>query len=296
MKLLVSLCNKESAEGLAEPGVYLYAVDTEAGTREPVPTEHPDLMAANGMTGLCFHEGAVVGVRQRRPNQLVFLDPKTLAVEGVTSLETSMAGHSMVSRDGALYLVATGLDSLLRITPEGEAVVWQHGPGGTDSIHCNGLALHDGRLHVSGFGPKRGDLWSSAEDGFLRDVERDEIVRPGIYHPHTVSDVDGELWWCESSRMSVCNAAGQRLEVPEGYCRGLHVTADRLHVGTSTGRKKSESTGRIIEQNTETGRHAGACQVLVYERDPDDLAACKLLRAIDLSDVGSEIYDLLPLA
>lgn len=313
MKLLVSLCNKESAPGLADPGVYLYLVDTESCAVTPVPTAHPDLRPANGMTGLCFHDGDVIAVRQVRPNQLVRLHPRTLAVQDVWSLEQSAAGHSLLSHGGALYLVATGLDSLLRVTPpraptaaargrltppDGgpqEDVVWRHGDGTADTIHCNSVLRHQGRLHVSGFGPRTGTLWSTAEEGFVLDVETGRVAVPSIYHPHSATDVEGLLHWCESSRSSVCNALGQRLVVPEGYCRGLHMTAERLHVGCSTGRKKSESTGQVIHATEGRGpRFAGACQVHVFERDRRDLSRCRLLRSIDLSAVGSEIYDLLP--
>ena len=301
MKLLASICNKESAKGKRDPGVYLYEVDTESGACRPVPTEHPDLLPAKGMTGLCRHDDGYLGVRQVRPNQLVRLDPVDLRVTDVWSLERSVAGHSMVSHGGALYLVATGLDSLLRIRlPAGgcalqEEVVWQHAAGRADTIHCNGLTVHAGRLHVSGFGPKQGELWSSADEGFVRDVERDEPLVRGIYHPHTALDVDGVMHWCESSRTSVCNADGERLEVPEGYCRGLVVRGDRLCVGISTGRRKSESTGKSIALNTERGKLAGACRLHVYARAGKGLAGCRLLRSIDLSKKGDEIYDLLAL-
>ena len=296
MELLASICNKESATGKADPGVYLYRIDTESGAVTPVPTEHPDLEPANGMTGLCHHGGKIIGVRQQRPNQLVVLDPVSWAVEHVWSLKHSMAGHSLLSHDGSLYLVATGIDSVLRITPPtGEEVIWSHGAADADTIHCNGITLHKGSVHISGFGPKPGKLWGTAEAGFVLDVQSGERAISGIFHPHTVTDVAGELWWCESARMSVCNARGQRLTIADSYCRGLMVTDDQLIVGTSTGRKKSESTGQVLELNTARGRLAGACRVLVFDRVGDDVADSRLKLEIDLSGRGDEIYDLLPL-
>ncbi|RKY19916.1 MAG: hypothetical protein DRQ55_09275, partial [Planctomycetota bacterium] len=189
MKLLVSLFNKGASPSLRDPGVYLYLVDSETGGVEPVPTEHPDITSANGMTGLCFHEGAVVGVRQRRPNQLVILNRESLAVEAVRTLDLSMAGHSLLSRDGDLYLAATGLNAVLRVTPDAEELIWQHPDGDTDSIHCNGLAQSEGRLLCCGFGPRKGELWSSANAGFVRDVDSGEVLVSDIVHPHALTVV-----------------------------------------------------------------------------------------------------------
>jgi hypothetical protein len=89
-----------------------------------------------------------------------------------------------------------------------------------------------------------GEPWRERLDGAVMRVPGDhatggEIVVRGIEHPHSLLDVDGDLWLCESRRRRVLRFAGWRPDAREvvaelpAYTRGLCLARDWIAVGQS---------------------------------------------------------------
>jgi hypothetical protein len=85
--------------------------------------------------------------------------------------------HSICTDDRSLYAVSTGTDELLQLDLDGEGrvkteqVVWKPDPQTerADLLHLNDVAVIDGRLLISGFGPRPGpNPWQDARGGFVR--------------------------------------------------------------------------------------------------------------------------------
>jgi hypothetical protein len=142
------------------------------------------------------------------------------------------------------------------------------------------------------FGPKSGERWSTALDGYAIDIESGDIVWRGVEHPHSLTAGADDLYVAESRRGRVRGRQhGRRIEV-EGYPRGLAFAVDGLMVvGISRGRNRSRSLG-TIENAADPGDEAGASGVVVIEpTGPASVAGS--IRYLNLSAFGPEVYDVL---
>jgi hypothetical protein len=195
-----------------------------------------------------------------------------------------------------VYVVSTGTDEVLALEMDGDQVAsqrvfWRPDPSlvRNDHHHLNAIAVHDGALLVSGFGrkPSDGDRWSAARQGFIYNITREcDLVR-GIYQPHSVISMGGELGYCESPHRAARLPGGRSTVDLPGYSRGLCAFGDRLFVATSQGRTRSKSTGEINNPSA-TGIPSGTTGV--FRLNPDDLS---VEAGVDLGLNAPEIYDLL---
>jgi hypothetical protein len=233
----------------------------------------------------------------RRPPALLLLDRDSFSVLRRHPLPGLDDLHSLCLRDEDLFVVSSGTDEVVCLRMRGpeiasQTVFWRPVAGAprVDTHHLNGLCRVRGELHVSGFGPRRGGDWASAMGGFIHNVERDERVLSGIAQPHSVTELDDGLAYCESGRSMVHLPGRPPVCGLPGYTRGLCRAGDAVLVGTSLLRIVSRSTGKALR-----GRRrrvpAGGCSVsrISLRTGQVDLVA-------DLSWHGGEIYDLLPLA
>ncbi|HXG08902.1 MAG TPA: DUF4915 domain-containing protein [Gemmataceae bacterium] len=293
MKFLVSICNKNRAEGARLPGVFLFEVDPENPRPRPVPLEHPRLLPAKGITGLAHYGDGILAVMQGAA-QLALLTRK-YEVKAVWNLPLLKHAHSIAVAGRKAYIASTGNDSVVEFDPaEGSRVYWRHNRGEEDTIHLNSLVYRDGALYATAFGPKKGLLWSSASGGYLANLDSGHTVISPLYHPHSACALNGEFYFCESSRMAVGRENGQRLAVGLGYTRGLVVTEARLYVGISKGRTESVSTGQKVSNTAVPRLKASRCAVLIYRHNKSDLGKSELLGQVCLEEYGEEIYDILP--
>jgi hypothetical protein len=245
------------------------------------------LQPAEQFTGLAADDTHLyVATQGHSVARLVALTRATWGVAWDVPLPAADDVHSIAVTDGYLYAVSTGTDSVVRYPlhhgvgePE---VVWSPTGVGEDTHHLNGIALWNGSVVVSAFGPRRGERWASARDGYLYDTSRGAPIEKGIYHPHAVLAWRGELWWCESATGTVHSSSGARCVI-DGYVRGLAPLSNRLlAIGSSVGRHTGDGS---ITNPLDPGRPAGRCGITVFDARTDTTRGF-----VDVSRIGPEIY------
>lgn len=266
----------------------------------------PDVLrSSRGITGLAASDRFVfaaapivespAGRGSPQPSSLFVFDREDLALRGRYVFERGIDVHSLWLEEARLWAVSTGTDEVLELVLDGpevvsETVAWRPEPDGPreDRHHLNAIRRFDGRLLVAGFGPKSGEAWSSANDGFVHDVERGRRIAAGIDQPHSFAAVDGRLVVCESRGMTVRALDGPPSQRLPGYTRGLCADDGSLLVGVSTGRVVSKSAD-LVGNPSDPGEAAGSCSIARLSGDAWDPEAI-----VDAAALGREIYDLLP--
>ncbi len=203
-------------------------------------------------------------------------------------------GHSVFATKKNIYVLSTGTDEVLRydILENGvhnSQVIWRASEGQVDTHHINSITELNGELYISAFGPKTGVLWSSASNGYIHNITREIRVREGIYHPHSLSGRNGNLYYCESSRRLFRSLDTSLFEM-DGYTRGGGWLSDELVCITSSiGRRVSKSTG-LVANPSDPGDVAGKSNLAI-----GNVNTRKLVVEVDLSWMGPEVYDVLSL-
>ena len=256
MRLLVSLCN------LPQPrSTGLLLIDDANDEIRWFDIGVPDESLA-GCTGVWVGEDTVHCVATAVDGRTILsvLDRRTCSVLDVGYPENVKDVHSVAVIDGDTYLVSTGTDEVRRL-PRGSTagateVVWRATPAGADTHHLNSILPVDGRLLCSGFGPKQGQRWSTAVDGYIVDLHSGEIAWRGIEHPHSLAAGHNDLYIIESRRARIRSLVRGDAFGVEAYARGLALAADGTGVaGVSRGRRGSRSLGTIeIRPMTESSR------------------------------------------
>lgn len=292
--LLVSFCNVKDRN---KP--VLASMDFQAGDSPEV--RWLGLKGKNvprGTTGMCYWNDLVCVVHQQQgvglPPGFVLLDPKQDFREVASgSLPLRSDPHAVCAWEGELYFALSGRDSVYRAALDEQSGEWEVSPpwtfpvssGEEDERHINVIDLVGGEICVSGFGRKEGEMWPTARGGFVYNVDRDEYVTKGIYHPHSLLGDAGTLWICESPNRRVRSGDGEEYDFPPGYIRGLVVEEEFLYVGSSKRRVVSKSTGRVSREAPE---YEGTCCVYRVDRETGDVETL-----VDFSETRNEIFELL---
>jgi hypothetical protein len=204
-------------------------------------------------------------------------------------------GHSVLALERSIYVISTGTDEvlcydILENSVGNPRVVWRASDAKKDTHHVNSIAIAERDILVSAFGPKAAELWSTATNGYIHNITRDLRIKDDIYHPHSLSVRSGVIYFSDSHRNTFCTLQGERLVDLNGYTRGVTWLSDELVcLATSIGRRISKSTG-LIANPADPGQLAGECSLLLA-----DMNRREVLRSVDLSSFGPEIYDLLAL-
>jgi len=243
--------------------------------------------AATGMTGLASYPGGYLAVLP--PRTLVYLTPD-FEVHKIRKVDQIRDGHSVCYYRGAAYVVSSGTDQVIRISDDGAVdVFWEASDAGCDTVHLNSVQWHHDQCLVSAFGRRKGQLWRSADEGYVFNVTTGEYVMKPLYHPHSIIFINGDMWVCESSRLAVASNCGVRVVTNWGYLRGLYESDGFLYVGSTVGRSKSKSTGALIDNQADPGLRSGRCGIGVIKLDGKNSRAMEF---IDLSVYADEIYDI----
>ena len=191
-------------------------------------------------------------------------------------------------------MASTGVDQILAYPIDGLAlgparVVWSPTDSGTDTHHINSLAVTDGKLFCSAFGPKENDSWTSVRNGYIYDVSTDNLVVGGLRQPHSATWHDDQLFFCNSLEGSV-NAGLEVVAYLYGYSRGLSFGPDgQVYAGTSLSRRpppQSDDTA-VFRNPSDPGDLHGHCALIqMTERGTNRVE-------MTLATFGSEIYDIL---
>jgi len=291
-KLLVSICNRSSAVGLTPSEVFVFEVDPDSLRVSPVTLDNSAIHDSNGITGLAHYRDGIVGVVQSTPVRLLHFSYH-YEVKDVWTLNIAKDAHSITVLDSKIYVASTANNSVIRFDPDsGEELIWTANKIHEDTIHLNSLVWHNGDLYIAAFGEKRGDLWSTADKGYVLNLTTGQTALTSLYHPHSVFSTNEGIYCCDSSRMAIAREDGQRLVIGRGYTRGLVVTPTRLYCGVSKGRKTSKSTG-MINNPADPGIKTGHCAVLIYDRKNKDLERSKFISEVNLDEYSDEIYDII---
>jgi len=295
--ILVSLCNVRSGTAAR-----LAVFDPREETMSPLrlPESVPPNM---GATGLIADERYIYVATQtglsaanETARFLLTFNRTEFSLCSAYAFRQANDVHSLCWQNGRLMAVSSGTDEIVELEISGgavraETVYWRLQPGGDrhDLHHLNGICAMPDGLIVCGFGKKSTELWSSATDGFLFDLNRGSRIASDLQQPHTVTPISSSIFYCESRKMAIRRCGGTEFQVLPGYTRGMCQSGSSVSVGASTGRKQSRSTGEIVENFADSG---WKCEEISISRlDPDTLA---ILSSAAFESGGGEIYDLLP--
>ena len=205
-------------------------------------------------------------------------------------------GHSILAVDQCLYIVSTGTDEVISYnikekSLENPNVIWRASKTRKDTHHINSIVEKNGEILVSAFGPKSGHLWSTASNGYIFNISSNSLIMDGIHHPHSLSVKNDKIFYSDSQRNAFCvQDQTTALFELDGYTRGVSWLSDDLvWLATSIGRRVSKSTG-LVGNAADPGELAGECSLLL-----GDISERKIVKKIDLSWFGPEIYDVLVL-
>jgi len=254
------------------------------------------IVSESGATGLCAVGDEILVARQAPDASVMVLDARTLQLRMEVPLPNARDAHSLVAWQGGLAVASTGTDEVVSYRYDGNGftdptVLWSVGDGDGDTLHVNALVVHDDALLGCAFGPRRSanDLWSDARGGFVFDLVNRRVVLEDLGHPHSLVSLGDALYLCESSRQVFRSVSGP-IATLDGYTRGAaHLGGARMLIGTSVGRVKSRSSGRMLSPGDD-GRPAGTCALHHVGLDGS------VHETISLANYGREIYDVLPLS
>jgi hypothetical protein len=263
--ILVSFCNVKSRTA---PRLAVFNPLDETLSPLCLPESVPTSMGATGLIadGRYIYVATQIAQSAEKKNCrfLLTFDRRDFTLLSAYSFRQAIDVHSLCWYNDRLMVVSSGTDEIVELAISAgevrtETVYWRPDPEGArhDHHHLSGICAAPEGLIVCGFGKKRTELWSSATDGFLFDLNRGSRIVSDLYQPHTVTRLSSSIVYCESRKMTVrrCYRAGSQ-SLP-GYTRGVCQSGSYLFVATSVGRKQSRSTGQLIENFAESGSPCG---------------------------------------
>jgi hypothetical protein len=272
----------------------LFAVDILTQRREWIDVELGQPVASG--LGICADETYVYHVCQSSPDldtYLVVLERPLLKVVDVHHLDAVQDGHSVIRYGDELLVVSTGTDQIIAYPLRGSKlessrVMWSPTDSGTDTHHVNSITLFEGDVLCSAFGPKDENSWATADNGYIRNVSRGEVIVDGLQQPHSVAVHDGELFFCNSLEGSI-DTAEAAVAYLYGYSRGLAFGPDgTIYAATSMSRRPSDPNAeRAIFRNPgDEGELHGQCALIQMTQSGANRIE------VPLANFANEIYDL----
>jgi uncharacterized protein DUF4915 len=293
--ILVSFCNVKT-RGAPRLALFNPRSSRLIHVRLPGTLQH-----ARGITGLAADEKYIYAATQRGEfggeggNFILMFARQSLSFVSSFRLRHAVDVHSMCLHRGRLLAVSTGTDEVIELkirdgAIESEHIYWRAWTGEkrSDNRHLNGICSTTEGVLVCGFGIRSDDLWSSATNGFLFNLDQKEVLVSGLEQPHSVLGFRSSIAFCESRKRVVSLWRRAIDQVLPGYTRGLCQAGPFLFAATSIGRSESRSTEQVIENPSALGAHCGECTI--NQLDPSTLA---LLKSSNFNNEAAEIYDLL---
>lgn len=297
MKLLVSFCNQYGDSTHSN----LVRIDTETKDVFEVPISVPNM----GIHGLATDGTMLVAVFRSDNPGVVLLDAKTWEEIGAFHLKELADPHGVAVLNSQFIITSTGNDQVIsyKFGPDRKTVEYlgnrwsPDGSEGTiDTHHINSISAYDGNLFISAFGHKEGELWSTAENGYVYNISQGKIVLDSIYHPHSLSVTQQGIFYCDSSRRRVMREKKVMATQEAGYTRGLAVAERFIAVGSSNGRTKSKSTGTSGKAYTANIADPGilqeCCKIQIYENQK----GYSFVEEYDFTGKRNEVFDVLIIA
>lgn len=289
--ILVSFCNLPKPTKHPILRLNIPQTSNEPINTRPIKLGHPKpISSATGLTANMNNIFALYWAKNKF--YVAALKRKDLSPLYQQELPEIKDGHSILASETQLFVVSTGTDEVIRYyiqdkklaNPE---VIWRASSAGTDTHHMNSIIKIGREIYISAFGLKTGELWASASNGYIHNITSDVRVKEGIYHPHSLSEKDGMLYYCESSTRSFCSLDKTILKL-EGYTRGIGwLTDDLVCISSSMGRKISKSTG-LIANSADPGELDGKSGITIM-----NIKTKEVVSEANLAGYGPEIYDVL---
>ena len=297
MNILISFCNTIDTPGFPNLGV----IDID--TKEFKVVKLPPGITPTGMTGLARSEDFVfIGLQHLEGQETGYESPAALLVFDRMSFRL-MATHALtlvkdihsflwVKENSTLHIVSSGTDEVIAIEFKGsemvsEKVFWRPQPNDPreDIRHLNSIFRYQDEIYVSGFGKREIEgEWSSARNGFIFNITTGREIMNGLYHPHSIDVINGQMMICESRTQKLRVVGSEDSPILPGYTRGLCHWQGKIFVGTSRSRKKSKSTGKAVEPVSQEG----GCTISQLSMEGLDVEY-----TWDLNQYGIEIYELM---
>jgi|GEM_PF-3087059 len=250
-----------------------------------------------GATGICFEEDSYFVLLQMGNNRslLVRLDIN-LVPQYYYNLK-ALDAHSIIFYNDSLFIVNSAKNGINRARLDNsknilrEEEYWRYSNDDNDLFHVNSIAEMGGDLYVSMFGLKDQKGWLYSQSGKIINISKNEVVYDGLFHPHSLRNINGVLYFLESRR-GLVHTLNLRYEHKifmniEGYLRGIAGDNNFIYVGVSASRRRSKSTGTV---NTLPNSEPDKINSFIYcvEMNVDTVSPYKKV----LTAFGKEIYDL----
>lgn len=287
------------ANQIASPTHSICLFNPDSGGLRWVLQDNAVIEKNMGVTGVCEIDGLVGYVTQGEARYLTVIDLEAQKTVAQRELTRVVDAHDLVFRSGYFYVVSCGTNEIYKLAFDGELIgeeelFWQvpDEPYDADTVHLNGLAFGTADIVASCFGHREENgQWGTK--GKLIDVRSGELILDGLRQPHSPTIVDEVLYYAESAagkigmlRNSGDGWALERELIVDGYPRGLAVWEDSLLVGISTHRNLSRSRRRLLGESVSAIANSAILQV--------DRASLTLKHDYNISLVGNEVYDVLP--
>jgi len=191
-----------------------------------------------------------------------------------------MDAHDVLKAEESIYIAATQTNEVIRFDSNFN---WQESwrlPGEEDSSHLNSVAIYRGELIASIFGNftrYRQYKEGTAGLGKIYNVRTGDPLIEGLSQPHSLTVVEGLLYFCSSQEKKLCIYDGEeviRTVTLPGYARGLAVGKKYIYVGLSLSRNIQDELHELA---------SGAISVL--DRNTLECVGIKLLPFREVYDI-----------
>jgi len=298
MNILVSFCNIDTAK-IFDPKSNispLLLLDTNSNQQKWIKI--PLTNGFCGITGLTQNDKYIYAASQNNISTYIYtIDKKTLFTIKYQKLTKVKDAHSIMYENNRLHIVSTGNNTIYTYTIDKnndlkyKKILYQYKNHTKDTIHINSIARYDDDYYFSAFGPKKDNLNTKTDSGYIINIKNKVNEIKPIYHPHSVTFRNSDIYYCESKKSIIYKNNKKIINLIPGYTRGLIVDDNYIICGTSTPRIKSRSTGKkmisIIDPNIK------CCQIHIYKKFH---FINYRIKTINFSKYFDEIYDVLKIS
>ena len=291
MNLLVSFVNQYYS-----PQLCLGIIDLNTGDffwiyDEPIAHATKNVLGVNGLYSI---DNKIIVGYQSNPTKILVLNSKDFSIIKDVEIPNVIDLHSFAYFEGNLYCVSTGTDEVIKIKFDNDynivntEVYWDTGHSGRDNYHVNSIAIDEDKIYVTFFGKKHEKGWKETLNGGVINLKTREIIFEDLHHPHTIFFSNNQAILCESGKGNIVflNKKMHRKYLG-GYLRGIAENEDYLFVGSSGKRLISRSEGTV---NLDPTKNEEEAKSFIYWLKKPKM---EILKKIELSYFGTEIYDLL---
>jgi tetratricopeptide (TPR) repeat protein len=250
-----------------------------------------------GITGLC-HVGDHIAIGVQGPISALAILDRNLSLVDFRYLSKVQDIHSLTPRGHDLLIASTKTNEIVAYdTRTGvETILYAAAPAEAgDTHHLNAVCVYQDQVYACMFGQTQP---GRTRAGRIVNIHSGETVLDGLRQPHSLTATGDSMLVLESSTGHLIKFGTDFSLIPwieyAGYVRGLCPIGDLLVIGRSVKRAWSRSQNALlpitVSLPSPDGYQDGARSAL-FIRDAGGTD-----RALDVSDAGSEIYDILALS